>query len=1763
QVANNTISTSEFEIVGWNYVDADGFKPSYSFVGEDVPQINVMIANVGWKEGKKIWSQQVTLTLTEKLLPAKEIKEINTVYEDSYSITGTQDDYVLTIEDPFKFELPSAVRVTFMDGTVGMVDVSFDFGDNKFDFYSQSEIEGIVVLGDKVNNQVTFDMTYENKNPRDVDDITYYVDAEATQVFDKFEYDALEVFELPKYAKITVDDTLEDNVYDVTWKSIQAYGLEGGLVLAEAWIGDDVFGYIKAQAVFTINAESIYNYNLPNSIRLNPYAVDGLEKELDKLLGLTDGCLNVTTTLGNEKSLDVQYPHVPLDYRVTTTHDVDLSVGVTLDFGGVESIVDNDGNIIAEGDNCVLEVRQNLPIMIVVESRVAVGVSTWYTNETTNITGNVYEPIDFSALGRATIVAIGQGKSNNSKLIGSANSLAELLETSGAVELDSTLWPSELYGWNSATELAKANGQIAKVYHNATTDTYFIAYRGNVDVNALLQRFEESDLYEKVSDNGYKVSGDDVLVEVKSFEEGVTVLFANGEEEKYDLVFDDSSVIYSFPGGTFNVKATLGSGETEQIFYFKVYLHSSYITQVGVTTAGVSKDSVVRTNEDGVITELIVDPYVGFVGLPEKVMAYFDNMSSPVELDVDWDYAKILSEMTSAGGRYDASNNKAVIAKIFVTKDDGSLIVQNVEIPVTVLNRTRKAVFVSKYASNEDYVNAKNAGTATGEEFEQLLTTLTLNPYVEKYSEDFNSNDFYYYRRVLIIVNSVEGEDTSSNMYDKTGKELIFDLTADSYDIIDLATNRSTDLKDLYTGRKIEASFRYGSTSETAASDTRFATSIVLNIYDMTYESGLANSYNIDPYGVVDGMATEIEPFAGMNDASQTTVKGHGSFSTASGQIFESEIVYDRKHSLTIFDTYGREAGTIGVQGGTARIYATIGNELGGYQTITIPVNYANRQIVSLFEANEVTSFATTPEGAPTTLHFEIDPFETYEKWSVYPQNGNKVEYADGAIGSFATSGSGVLVEWDDSKVIRTYSGSNTGYVTANVSYNGTFAQTLRYKVIVEDRTVTSFTNVLKEGVGPIQPYKYSYVDDVSASVVADYFNTDSEFVVEFGNMSRNAEEKSISFTLGALASANSESIKDKSKIVIGESEKNLKMGFILDGARGLSHKGKDARFYVTIPGFGLGAKGQQLARFDVPVAESYIHGLRFFNESMTGADLPGAEDNPAYYTLTYLEWLSQFDENATSDKNGPAPIIQDEYGYMDYYYDSYYVDNPYYFISGGGIPVPSQALVYVGPKMATSEEQYKPDINNNLVNATYSFLSDTAWDRVVNNRTRIKYNVLDHTTAFQLDLDGQVYNFMFNISGEWILDEQKQEDILFIEGYAYGKDEVILMPGNDIVRDTSILQISTSNDEIVYGTGIYRNEVYTITFSSKDVKRTFTFDGVAGGGSFRDNYMKWNFDMINWNAPATVMQYATMTLGGKGGQTVKWGFYVNNEKTLVNNTIPTMYSLSVGERDGEIVGESIELESTYKQLFSGSTLNQARKIPIEYSTGMSSFYSVGGLTNDTYPLGITREGGSYFVTATRHTPSYHYMYNDGGSEKVSDGSGYVGYITWDATKYRAYPSPNKAIGGKIVFSAYRYPEIKDATTVRDKGFGSGPYDNLQSFGAYLYHPDAMFGYSEIKPLIPNSWIYPKNMSTLGAITVTGDSSVTMPKSATNYKVVYNNNRFQQTAVPVISVETNSIFDLRYLPTIAVTEYRPTVEYNPGGLGGIFGTETVPGSSTT
>lgn len=899
---------------------------------------------------------------------------------------------------------------------------------------------------------------------------------------------------------------------------------------------------------------------------------------------------------------------------------------------------------------------------------------------------------------------------------------------------------------------------------------------------------------------------------------------------------------------------------------------------------------------------------------------------------------------------------------------------------------------------------------------------------------------------------------------------------------------------------------------------------------------------------------------------------------TVSGERITMQVSYDLKDAYP-YDEDGNTV--ITAEGGERIIRASFGNDLGGYQTLIIRVNYVNRKISNLFALNDTEAIPTGDTykykyayEVDGVIRFEIDPYAKYEKEKIYPLKSKTVSFQknNNLKTSYGVEGSNINVTWDDSRVKLGYRGSETGYVRATVvSKNGVYEQTLQYKVIVLDRSVTSFDNVLKDENVKINPYIYSFEDDVSAAITKDLFR-DGEFEVVFGNMSRDpltgeelglneddglyyyykyevdAEGNKIStgqltdkqitvtFTLGDASEHNTLTYGDNYTYGFESAEKTMTTRFVLDSARGLGHKGKDARFYITIPGFALGTKGEQLASFNVACEQSYIMGVRFMNPDTLNAD----PDDPASYTLDYLEWLKKTDANIDYSI---IERITDLYG--SYQYDAYYINNPYYFISEGGIPLPERALVYVGAlydedgnyRFINAESGSEVEFEAyNINNASYSFLTDTVWNNIVDNKTRIKYNVEDHTSSFQLDLDGQTYTFRFNISQKWIL----EDEVIISESYAYGEEEVIMMPGQSSVKNSNILTISSFGDATIPNSDMGTNDEYTIVFDGG----TFTFSGVSGGGTYNKNYMKWNFDGVNWSANSRTVQYATMTLGGKGGQTVKWAFYVNKDKKLVNNTVASLHSMRAGE--------SVTLDTTYKQLFTGSTLSQSRSIPLSYSKGIKRYYA-NSVSNgvETYPLGIERADNSLTVYAKTHTPSEHY---DG------DGSAYTGYIEWNATEYRAYPNPSENIGGQIVFCVYKDPQTDDTDEVKKEEAGSGPYNNLKSFGAYIHNPDAMYGFNELRPLMPEGWEYPTSMAETG-ISTRNENSILMPADATAYRIQYqsSSNKYKQNDTPIIKVASGETFSLRYLPMISVKEYRPTVTIKDASLGITFSTKTVDG----
>ena len=286
-----------------------------------------------------------------------------------------------------------------------------------------------------------------------------------------------------------------------------------------------------------------------------------------------------------------------------------------------------------------------------------------------------------------------------------------------------------------------------------------------------------------------------------------------------------------------------GQTTQQQIVDVPVNVAPSKLESLEIASPLASDSSVVV--EDGKIVSILVDPYEGFKSLPHRAIAIFEGGEHKLEIDIDWNITKILNAMTTAGGEFNRDNNMAALASIYILgADDKMLAIQSVEIPVTVIDRTLHGIYVSEEAD--------------GPNFYPYTPAVTINPYERGYSEDFASEHFAYYRRIIILVQKTDAEDLTGNIINPAYKEILFTLSQESYRIRDTKTGLPTNTNDLYTGRLIDASITFGATSETAAKDAKYVRSMLTTIQDMTYESGLPLAYFIDQYGIRAGESVDV-----------------------------------------------------------------------------------------------------------------------------------------------------------------------------------------------------------------------------------------------------------------------------------------------------------------------------------------------------------------------------------------------------------------------------------------------------------------------------------------------------------------------------------------------------------------------------------------------------------------------------------------------------------------------------------------------------------------------------------------------------------------------------------------------------------------------------------------------------------------------------------------------------------------------------------------
>ena len=427
-------------------------------------------------------------------------------------------------------------------------------------------------------------------------------------------------------------------------------------------------------------------------------------------------------------------------------------------------------------------------------------------------------------------------------------------------------------------------------------------------------------------------------VDLDSYD-SLTVLFQNGVTQQLPVEgWDTSNLRYTLIGGRYTVKAYIGEGVMRQAVDVEIVVKPSKLLEIGRNVGG----------EYQPINNLVVDPYEGFVDLPSTVLAKFQHAEDrPMQISVDWAYSHIARVMSVNGGGngmhayYDG--NMAAVATVYMLDGSSKVALQSIEVPVTVLNKEIDVIYVSGSTEGDDYV--------------EYSDEVFIDPYAAAYSEDFASPDFAYYRRVKLAL--------------KDGTEKVFNLSASNYQIFDYDTKVATNLKNLYTGRNIIVNMSFGASGGSIARDAMSTRTIYSTILDMTYASGLPkDEYVIDVYGVREGFDTEVQFTQGI----EVAVKGIGS-----AEIEHTfEITYDDSAVNTQFKPGlpVRVGMPINFNEGEGRLYATYGNEFGGYQRVDIPVIYLNRVADRLFDHDNTSYFGTLLSGESQVEGFIIDPFE-------------------------------------------------------------------------------------------------------------------------------------------------------------------------------------------------------------------------------------------------------------------------------------------------------------------------------------------------------------------------------------------------------------------------------------------------------------------------------------------------------------------------------------------------------------------------------------------------------------------------------------------------------------------------------------------------------------------------------------------------------------------------------------------------------------------
>lgn len=883
-----------------------------------------------------------------------------------------------------------------------------------------------------------------------------------------------------------------------------------------------------------------------------------------------------------------------------------------------------------------------------------------------------------------------------------------------------------------------------------------------------------------------------------------------------------------------------------------------------------------------------------------------------------------------------------------------------------------------------------------------------------------------------------------------------------------------------------------------------------------------------------------------------------------------------------------RSGGKINFTGGVGKLVVTFGTEedqkRAGVQTYEIPVCYPDRTISDLvFTASDAPNYVVYQNSrGEDTKGFLFDPFVLYAGGNMgieeardyfvqdysndemilpndvsvqgYLRKGTqsakiKVSYGifDEAFGSnsFYIEESGkyiyydlqgkedVSVYFDDSNVKMTVAGGE--YVVRATMGNPREQQYIDYPVKVINKSVVSITDTIYSDSIKKAIKVYDYLNEVNVEerLIKDLFtNTKgTEFVVTL------ADGTELTYKYDIVAESTTNSTTGDDYIIQSEYKGGYSypMRAFMDSGSSLRYNGGKVDFNITIPGYGMGSKGDQNAVVSFELEEQYIIYINPLKDYVTVAN---KRDNASTFSDFYAN--ETYLDGDFSEQN--AMLVEDELMH-------YEVLNPYHFISNGGLPLPEDIQVAVGSKqlkeefdklMASGRTQVealaeaKEIVANSgviiepIVDEEYYDVS-VLWSNSVNGRVKINFNDTKRTFAMSMPIDEQVYNLTFDIT-PWLFDNKTETIEAFKTTTKYGPDDVILLPKESAIGETNIVgQPNEFYIEVYFNTDDNNNAIYDtfygyiLHYNINGEEKTIYLNNIDGGGSSRDQYNKWYFDKVNFGSKN---QYATMTLGGKGGQELSWLFTQTSTRECINSNVPNMLAGRAGD--------TINLPQNYIQTF--STLNSTKAeytdvtstyIPIEYSDVYKP------VDDEELNISVNANLDAYQVTMNYFTPSnmqnlLFKMENSDGNEVFESNDYQVALLDWSIAGRRAYPSEDVKIGDTIILSGYGdfsplyVPDNGNLlmNTVRDVvsayvSSGSGRTTNN------LYMPGTD---EEIDGYVVNYINTGKPL----------DTGYEYPMSMQNTSGTYVTQNGVQNLLPTIKVKQGSVFNVHNLPLYQV-----------------------------